>query len=128
MKVTGFSPLIVTDAADAENTIQLFEQLGFERRHKHIRLDGRDINNVTMKDAEGHYIDIASVPVKPLDSTIIRMNVDNFEEAYELLTSRGFVCGSNSIIETPSSKSALMISPTGFKFDLCQHIKKKAES
>lgn len=128
MKVTGFSPLIVTDAADAENTIELFERLGFERRHKHIRLDGRDINNVTMKDAEGHYIDIASVSVKPLDSTIIRMNVDNFEEAYELLTSRGFVCGSNSIIETPSSISALMISPTGFKFDLCQHIKKKAEN
>ena len=105
MKVTGFSPLIVTDAADAENTIELFERLGFERRHTHIRLDGR-----------------------ALDSTIIRMNVDNFEEAYELLTSRGFVCGSNSIIETPSSISALMISPTGFKFDLCQHIRKKAEN
>ena len=124
MKVTGFSPLIVTDAADAENIIKLFEDLGFEQRHKHIQLDGRDINDVTMKDAEGHYIDIASVPVKPLDSTIIRMNVDNFDEAYDLLISRGFVCGSNSIIETPSSKSALMVSPTGFSITIVKHIKK----
>ena len=127
MKITGFSPLILTDIADADNIIKLFEDLGFEQRHKQIRLDGREINDVTMKHADGHYIDIASVPVKPLDSVIIRMNVDNFEEAYEMLTARGFVCGSQSIIETPSSKSALMVSPTGFKFDLCQHIRKKKD-
>lgn len=128
MKITGFSPLILTDIADADNIIKLFEELGFEQRHKHIQLDGREINDVTMRDAEGHCIDIASVPVKPLDSTIIRMNVDNFDEAFELLTARGFVCGSKSIIETPSSRSALMISPTGFKFDLCQHIRKKKDN
>ncbi len=125
MKITGFSPLIITDSADADSMIKLFEALGFEQRHKHIHVNGREINDVTMRDADGHCIDIASVPVKPLDSTIIRMNVDDFDEAYEMLTARGFVCGSNSVIETPSSKSALMISPTGFKFDLCQHIKKK---
>lgn len=128
MKVTGFSPLIITDSSDADNMIKLFEDLGFEQRHKQIQLNGRDINDVTMRDAGGHCIDIASVPVKPLDSVIIRMNVDDFEEAYEMLTARGFVCGSNSVIETPSSKSALMISPTGFKFDLCQHIRKKAKN
>ena len=126
MKITGFSPLILTDIADADHMIELFEELGFEQRHKHVQLDGREINDVTMRDADGHCIDIASVPVKPLDSVIIRMNVDDFDEAFELLTARGFVCGSNSVIETPSSKSALMISPTGFKFDLCQHIKKKS--
>lgn len=128
MKITGFSPLILTDIADADHMIELFEELGFEQRHKHVQLDGREINNVTMRDADGHCIDIASVPVKPLDSVIIRMNVDDFDEAFELLTARGFVCGSNSVIETPSSKSALMISPTGFKFDLCQHIRKKAKN
>ncbi|HBE15742.1 MAG TPA: hypothetical protein DCY72_05810 [Ruminococcaceae bacterium] len=128
MKITGFSPLILTDIADADHMIELFEELGFEQRHKHVQLDGREINDVTMRDADGHCIDIASVPVKPLDSVIIRMNVDDFDEAFELLTARGFVCGSNSVIETPSSKSALMISPTGFKFDLCQHIRKKTEN
>lgn len=128
MKITGFSPLILTDIADADHMIELFEELGFEQRHKHVQLDGRELNDVTMRDADGHCIDIASVPVKPLDSVIIRMNVDDFDEAFELLTARGFVCGSNSVIETPSSKSALMISPTGFRFDLCQHIRKKTES
>ena len=128
MKITGFSPLILTDIADADHMIELFEELGFEQRHKHVQLDGREINDVTMRDANGHCIDIASVPVKPLDSVIIRMNVDDFDEAFELLAARGFVCGSNSVIETPSSKSALMISPTGFKFDLCQHIRKKTEN
>lgn len=127
MKVTGFSPLIITDSSDADNMIKLFEDLGFEQRHS-IFSSTADINDVTMRDAGGHCIDIASVPVKPLDSVIIRMNVDDFEEAYEMLTARGFVCGSNSVIETPSSKSALMISPTGFKFDLCQHIRKKAKN
>ena len=128
MKITGFSPLILTDIADADNMVKLFEELGFEQRHKRVPLDGRELNDVTMRDANGHCIDIASVPVKPLDSTIIRMNVDDFDEAFELLTARGFVCSSGSVIETASSKSALMISPTGFKFDLCQHIRKKTDN
>lgn len=32
MKITSFNPLIVT--RDAENVIRLFEELGFERRHR----------------------------------------------------------------------------------------------
>ncbi len=33
MKVTGFSPLIITNSSDADNMIKLFEDLGFEQRH-----------------------------------------------------------------------------------------------
>lgn len=124
MKITGFSPLILTE--DADRLIELFEDLGFEQRHKHVQIDGRDIDDVTMKDANGNCIDIAKVSINPLDTTIIRMNVDDFDEAFDMLIARGFVNPANSIIETPSSKSAMMVSPSGFKFDLCQHIKKKS--
>jgi hypothetical protein len=57
--------------------------------------------------------------------TIIRMNVDDLEEAFNLLTSHGFkaVDGSNSV--TSSSKSVLMISPSGFSIDIVKHIKEK---
>jgi hypothetical protein len=52
------------------------------------------------------------------------MNVDNFEEAYNFLKSKGFVNprGDNTV-DTKSNKSAMLRSPSGFAFDLCQHIK-----
>jgi hypothetical protein len=55
--------------------------------------------------------------------TIIRMNVDDLDEAYALLTAHGFkaVDGSSSL--TSSSKSVLMASPSGFSIDLVKHIK-----
>ena len=49
MKFTSFNPLIVTK--DAEAAIKLFEALGFERRHNHTGIAGKEITNVTMKDA-----------------------------------------------------------------------------
>ena len=49
MKFTSFNPLIVTK--DAEAAIKLFESLGFERRHNHTGIAGKEITNVTMKDA-----------------------------------------------------------------------------
>ncbi len=121
MKITGFSPLIVTEHGD--DIIKLFEDLGFEKRHSHEQLNGRNIDDVTMNDPNGNRVDVAQVGQIPEDLTMIRMNVDNFDEAFEMLTARGFTCRENSIIELPSSKSAMMISPSGFKFDLCQHLK-----
>ena len=56
--------------------------------------------------------------------TAIRMNVDNFGEAYELLTAHGFKnFYGDQTVDTNSSESAIMISPSGFVINLIQHIK-----
>ena len=121
MKITGFNPLIVTK--DAEAAIKLFEELGFERRHSLDANTGTaDFTSVRMKNESGFYVDIANVQV-PQDMTLIRMNVDNFEEAYDLLISHGFKNTRGDTIDTKWNKSAGLSSPTGFRFDLCQHIK-----
>lgn len=122
MKITGFNPLIVTK--DAENVIKLFEDLGFEKHHSLDASTGTtDFNSVRMKDANGFYVDVANVPV-PQDMTLIRMNVDDFGEAYEYLTEKGFQNPrGGQTVDTKSNKSCMMRSPSGFAFDLCQHIK-----
>ena len=121
MKITSFNPKIITQ--DAAPAIELFEALGFERRHNSTNVDGKNISNVTMKDVNGFHVDVAQADV-PRDMTIIRMNVDNFDEAYEYLIAKGFTCPSGRVIEQESSRSAMMVSPSGFAFDLCHHIKK----
>ena len=122
MKITGFNPLIVTK--DAEAAIKMFEELGFERRHSLDANTGTtDFTSVRMKNAEGFYVDIANVPV-PQDLTLIRMNVDDFDEAYQYLLSKGFSNPRDGqTVDTKTNKSCMMKSPTGFAFDLCQHIK-----
>ena len=55
------------------------------------------------------------------DRTLIRMNVDNFEEAFEYLKSKGFTNPGGRVIETESSKSAMLVAPSEFSFDLCRH-------
>lgn len=122
MKITTFNPLIVTK--DAENVIKLFEALGFDKRHSLDANTGKeDFTSVRMKNAEGFYVDVANVPV-PQDMTLIRMNVDDFDEAFKFLTDRGFTKPNGSEpVETKTNKSMMMISPSGFAFDLCQHIK-----
>jgi hypothetical protein len=55
----------------------------------------------------------------------IRINVRDFDEAFELLRARGFenVYGDGRV-ETESSRSAFLISPTGFGVNLIEHIRK----
>ena len=123
MKITSFNPLIVTK--DAEPIIKLFEELGFTRRHSLDANTGMtDFNSVRMKDANGFHVDIANVPTVPQDTTLIRMNVDDFDEAYKFLTERGFTNPrGGQTVDTRTNKSCMMRSPSGFAFDLCQHIK-----
>lgn len=123
MKITSFNPLILT--TKAEETIKLFEEMGFERRHKiTINENGKDITTVRMKDVNGFYVDVSQVDGLPRDIQLIRMNVDDFDEAYEFLKSKGFTNPKGDhTVETRTNKSAMMKSPTGFAFDLCQHIK-----
>ena len=122
MKITAFNPLIVTK--DAEAAIKLFEELGFERRHSLDANTGTaDFTSVRMKNESGFYVDIANLQV-PQDMTLIRMNVDNFDEAYEFLLSKGFTNPRGGhTVDTKTNKSCMMKSPSGYAFDLCQHIK-----
>lgn len=122
MKITSFNPLIVTK--DAEAAIKMFEELGFERRHSLDANTGTtDFTSVRMKNAEGFYVDIANLPVEQ-DLTLIRMNVDDFDEAYNFLLSKGYTNPrGGQTVDTKTNKSCMMKSPTGFAFDLCQHIK-----
>lgn len=123
MKITTFNPMILT--ADAEPVIKLFEELGFEKRHAPtVNTGASEVTSTRMADANGFHIDIAGVASMPQDRTIIRMNVDDFDEAFAFLTARGFTHpGGGAFVETKSNKSAMMVSPSGFAFDLCQHIK-----
>ena len=53
MKITGFRPLIVTK--DQESVVKLFEELGFERRHKKTDIEAGANVAVAMKDANGKH-------------------------------------------------------------------------
>ena len=123
MKITTFNPLIVTGNAQA--AIKLFEALGFEQRHKIQANTGKqDFNSVRMKDSGGFHVDIAQIDGRTQDMMLIRMNVDDFDEAYAFLTARGFKNPQGDhTVDTKSNRSAMLISPSGFAFDLCQHIK-----
>ena len=123
MKITTFNPMILSKNAD--EIIGLFEELGFERRHQVDNIDDRDISSVRMKDANGFYLDVARVASMPRDMTTMRMNVSDFDEAYELLKAHGFknARGEDQSIDSKSARSCLMISPSGFSIQLTQHIK-----
>ena len=122
MKITTFNPLIVT--SKAEETIKLFEDLGFEKRHApSVDIGTGAVTTTRMKNADGFYVDITDIKEMPQDKTLIRMNVDNFDEAYDILTKNGFTSKREKPIETDSNRSIGMTAPSGFTFDLCQHIK-----
>ena len=123
MKITSFNPMLLTPKAD--DVIKLFEELGFEKTHSPTVDTGKSlVTSTRMKDPNGFSIDIAGIDSLPQDFPIIRMNVDDFDEAFEFLSSRGFTHkGGAKVVETKTNKSAMMTAPSGFAFDLCQHIK-----
>ena len=122
MKITTFNPQIITN--DAESIVKLFEALGFEKHHSPEGIGDLNVKGIRMKDANGFYLDISSPDKElPRDVTVIRMNVDNFDEAYQLLTEKGFKnFYGDKTVETKSSKSALMISASGVGINLIQHL------
>ena len=124
MKITTFNPQIITK--DAAPIVQLFEELGFEKRHDQEGIGELNVEGIRMKDLNGFYADV-SQPDVPLERDVatIRMNVDDFDEAYQLLLSKGFRnYYGDRIVETRTSKSALMIAPSGFSINLIHHIRK----
>ena len=128
MKITAFNPLIVTKNAEA--TIALFEALGFERRHTKTGIEGI-ISTFNMRytgeDGKEFNINISEAPVEQ-DIPTIRMNVRDFDEAYQLLEARGFKnAQGDKVTDTGSSKATMMVSPSGFSINISEHIRKEDE-
>ena len=124
MRITTFNPQIITK--DAEALVKLFEQLGFEKRHQQEGIGEFDVKGIRLKDANGFNLDISQPDTLPTghDLMAIRMNVDDFDEAYQLLVKNGFRnYYGDSTASTRTGKSAIMISPTGFVINLVQHIR-----
>ena len=57
MKITAFNPLIVTK--DSKSAVELFEELGFEKRHTKTGINDKDITNFDLKDENGFRVDVA---------------------------------------------------------------------
>ena len=124
MKITTFDPLILTK--DAGAAIKVFEELGFEKTHAPVTAtETGDVTCVRMKNADGFHVDVADVNVFDTDRTYIRMNVDNFDEAYDILIANGFKnTRGDGTMNTKSAKEATMVSPSGFAISLAEHIRK----
>ncbi|MBQ6381777.1 MAG: hypothetical protein IJJ41_09320 [Clostridia bacterium] len=124
MEITSFSPLIMSN--DADSIAKVFEDMGFVKQHE--KKDVPETNHAggfRMKDAAGHNVSIGQVDRLQRDMTAIQMNVSDFDEAMELLSSRGFknMRGEGNVIDTGSSKTAVMISPAGYAINVVYHIK-----
>ena len=121
MKITSFNPLIATK--DAASAIKLFEELGFERRHTNEGIGKDSVTDVRMKDLNGFHLDVSQGDGEWM---MIRMNVDNLEEAIAFLEEHGFHkarhAAANETVDTGSSRFNIMVSATGFILAVSQHI------
>ena len=125
MKITSFNPLICT--RHAEGVVKTFEALGFVTAHVKENLNGEGISEYRMKDANGFHVDVSSAGDRlpmPNDLTVIRINVDDFDEALRFFTDRGFMnpLGGRAL-DGGSSKDAILLSPSGFGIRIIQHFK-----
>ena len=123
MKITTFNPLIVSPKAD--EVVSLLEELGFERRHAPVvDTGGMTVERTRMRDAGGLSVDVSKVEALPRDLTAIRMNVDDFDAACELLAAHGFTKAPGvEPIEMERSRLLMMASPSGLCIEVVQHIK-----
>ena len=125
MKITSFNPSIITKDIDA--VVSVFEALGFKKKHNPTGTSalGNQYVSYRMADANGFNVDVTkSTAPRERDLTTIRMNVDDFDEAYEFLTARGFTnAQGGTVTDTGSAKACILYSPSGFGINLIQHIK-----
>ena len=130
MKITTLNPQIIT--RDPKSIIALLEAFGFERTHTKLNGGDVDFTSIRMKlmkdgsDTESFHVDVieSGVMESQSDLTTIRINVDDFDAAYELLTGKGFKEARKfGVSRTESSKFAYLIAPSGFIIVLSQHIK-----
>ncbi|MBP5261761.1 MAG: hypothetical protein J6Z43_06520 [Clostridiales bacterium] len=122
MKITTFDPVITT--AKPEECVRLFEALGFVTTHTPTaRNDGGMRQVFRMKNDNGDHVDIVENKDIQSDEISIRMNVDDFDEAHAILLDNGFT---DLEVRQPTSfrahKGADMVSPSGFKMVLMEHV------
>ncbi|MCR5342239.1 MAG: hypothetical protein K6E70_02600 [Butyrivibrio sp.] len=128
MKITAFNPVITTNRPEA--VLGVFEKFGFTKKHSPTFTgpDGYDVTDYVMETDTGFKMDVHAVDA-PIEEEIllIRMNVDDFEEAYKMLTDLGFkpAHSSGKVTETDYAKGVAMVSPIGFNVYLIQHKKKE---
>jgi len=124
MKITTFDPIIVS--SDPDSAIKLFEALGFEKTHAPTNtIRDAEVTSYRMKHPGGYHVDvISSTAGTSQDRMLIRVNVDDFDEAYGILTAHGYknVHGDETV-DVKSAKAATMESPSGFRIALVKHIK-----
>ena len=122
MKITTFNPLIIT--RDAEPVIALLEELGFRRHHAKKGIGINDVTDIRMKDDNGFHLYITQGDG---EYTMIRMNVDNLDEAVALFEKHGFRrarhAAVNDTVDTGSSKFQMMVSPSGYIVTVSEHFK-----
>ena len=122
MKITTFNPLIITRDPDA--AIELFEKLGFKQHHVKQNISEIKTTDVRMKDENGFYVDVA---LGDGEYTMIRVNVDDFDEAIEFFMSHGFRKPhheeAKKTTDTGSSRFTVVVSPSGYILAVSQHIK-----
>ena len=125
MKITSFEPYIL--AKDAGAVISLLSEMGFEKRHQQDNIADQSLTGVMMSHKDGFKATIVQTNDLPRDSvTGIRVNVGDFEEAYDLLTAKGFKkAPGTDIVNTGSAKALLMMAPSGFLLELIHHIRKE---
>lgn len=124
MKITGFRPLIVTK--DQENVVALFEALGFEKRHTKKDIEGGANLGIAMKDSGGNRVVVASADNMPQDLTGIAINVDDFQEAVDFFTSKGFIDPrGGKVTDTSSSRATMLFAPSGFAVSISEHLKNR---
>ena len=124
MMITGINPVIASNKA--EEIVKLFEALDFEITHTPVVTSETGTANVTrMKHLNGYHVDILALDrYIPQDMMAIRMNVDDFDDAYKLLTAHGFeIAPGDNIVDLGFAKTVIMVSPSGFMISLMQHIK-----
>ncbi len=125
MKITSFNPLICS--RHPEEVVKLFEALGFVTTHTKENVNGEGISEYRMKDGSGFHVDVSAagdfLPV-PDDLVVIRINVDDFDEALKFFTDRGFINPlGGATIDGGSSKDIILLAPSGFAIRMIQHLK-----
>lgn len=123
MKITSFNPLIL--AQNTDDLIRLFEDMGFVQAHHSVNaVNNNEINIYTMRDADGHQVDISDAPGVSHDMVSIRVNVRDFKEAYNFFTERGFKnIDGDIVLNTGSAHTATMLSPSRFLVTIAEHIR-----
>ena len=99
-----------------DEVVSLFEALGFEKKHAPVTDTGkRDVRSFRMKHPEGYHVDVSANQAPSSEKKY---------EAYDIFMAHGFTnTRGNGTLDTKSAREATLVSPSGFKLALVQHIK-----